>query len=498
MQASMTSPFQVVALLLAQVAHPASRLELRLDFANVAAGVALLAVALAAVALFFFRRRASDPTLVYFGLFCALYAVRLLINSVSFRALFDVSRHVWPYINWLITCTIIIPVSLFFYQVARERSKILFRWLLVAQIIFAVFGLLAAAFGVSLDRLFAANSAVVLGFMVVIMLYLIIDSARHGLPKRLSHEVRVLVAGFSIWLLFIVHANLLGLGILHGHNLEFLGFLAFVACLGYVAAYRTFANEEQLVAINKELNIARQIQSSTLPRSVPHLAGFDMAVRYAPMSAVAGDFYDFLSVDPHRLGILVADVTGHGVPAALIASMLKIALAAQAEHARDPARLLTGLNQALCGKFEEHFVTAAYLFVDLQQRILKYSAAGHPPMLMLSQDAGAARDVEENGLMLGMSLEAAYSVVQLPARAGDRCLLYTDGLLEAKNAAQEEYGKTRCREFMTKRRELPAANFADALLSDIAAFSGQASAGAQEDDITLLVLDIGPPTGDAC
>jgi len=497
MQAPMTTPLHAAALLLAQVAHPTTRMELRLDFANVAAGVALLAVALAAVALFFFRRRASDPTLIYFGLFCALYAVRLLINSVSFRALFDVSRHVWPYINWLITCTIIIPVSLFFYQIARERSKTLFRWLLVAQIVFALFGILAAAFGVSLDTLFAANSAIVLGFMVVIILYLIVDAVRHGLPKRLSHEVRVLAAGFSIWLLFIVHANLLGLGILHGHNLEFLGFLAFVGCLGYVAAYRTFANEEQLVAINKELNIARQIQSSTLPRTVPQLAGLNMAVRYEPLSAVAGDFYDFLSVDPHRIGILVADVTGHGVPAALIASMLKVAFAAQAEHASDPARLLTGLNQALCGKFAEHFVTAAYLFVDLQHRTLKYSAAGHPPMLMLSQDAGAAREVEENGLMLGMFPEAAYTAVEFPARPGDRCLLYTDGLFEAKNAGQEEYGKTRCREFMVKRRELPAPNFADALLSDIAAFSGQSAAGAQEDDITLLVLDIAPPGG-AC
>jgi sigma-B regulation protein RsbU (phosphoserine phosphatase) len=491
----MTAPFHRAALLLAQVGHPASRLELRLDFAYAAAGVALLAIALAAIALFFFRRRAGDPTLIYFGLFCALYAVRLLLFSAAFRNLFDESASFWLHINWLITCTIIIPVSLYFYQVVRERPKALLRWLLLAQIVFAVAGILASALGIRLSTLFAANSAVVLGFMAVIVLYLIVDTARHGLPKRLTHEVRVLVTGFAIWLGFIVHANLLGLRILHGYNFEFLGFLAFVSCLGYVAAYRTFANEQQLVAINQELNIARQIQSSTLPRSVPQLAGFDMAVRYAPMSAVAGDFYDFISVDPHRVGILVADVTGHGVPAALIASMLKVAFTAQAEHAHDPARLLTGLNQSLCGKFEEHFVTAAYLFVDLRERVLKYSAAGHPPMLLASQDTGRAREVEENGLMLGMFPEAAYSTAEIPARAGDRCLLYTDGLFEAQNAAREEYGKTRCREFMAKRRDLSAPKFADALLSDIAAFSG-AAAGAQEDDITLLVLDIGPALAD--
>src|SRR5258708_14926718 len=103
------------------------------------------------------------------------------------------------------------------------------------------------------------------------------------------------------------------------------------------------------------------------------------------MSAVAGDFYDFLVIDERRIGILVADVAGHGVPAALIASMLKVAFASQAAHADNPVRVLTGLNGALCGKFEEHFITAAYLFVDLEKSLLHYSAAGHPPLMLVSR-----------------------------------------------------------------------------------------------------------------
>src|ERR1700704_4331032 len=159
-----------------------------------------------------------------------------------------------------------------------------------------------------------------------------------------------------------LHANLLGIKILTGHNVEFLGFLVFVAALGYVSAYRTFANEERLIAINKELEIARRIQSFTLPQCVPTLAGLEIAARYAPMSAVAGDFYDFLCVDKKRVGILVADVPGHGMPAALIASMLKVAFASQAAHAHDPVRVLTGLNRSLCGRLERTSVTAALLF----------------------------------------------------------------------------------------------------------------------------------------
>ena len=152
-------------------------------------------------------------------------------------------------------------------------------------------------------------------------------------------------------------------------------------------------------------------------------------------------------------------------------------------------RVLTGLNGALCGKFEEHFVTAAYLFVDLEKSLLHYCAAGHPPLMLASRAAGKAREIEENGLMLGMFPEASYSSLEIHFSPGDRCLLYTDGLFEAKNAAQEEFGKARCKEFLETQLGIPAARFANALLDNIVGFSGHNSARAQEDDITLLVLD---------
>lgn len=477
------------ALLLAQAVVSFSRSELRWELANIAAAVVLLSVALAAIALFFVRRRTHDLTLIYFGVFCILYAVRLLVLRPSFRSLFDESRMFWDYINWVITCTIILPGGLFLYQVVGEHFRKFLRWLLAAQTVFAILGILAAVLGVSAAKLAVANNIMVLGSFVANALFLVARRRRSGPRKGLTHEIRILVVGFLVLLLFIVHANLLGLKILPGHNVEFVGFLVFVACLGYVSAYRTFANEERLVAINKELEIARRIQSSTLPQRVPTLAGLEIAARYAPMSAVAGDFYDFLCVDEKRVGILVADVTGHGVPAALIASMLKVAFASQAAHACDPARVLTGLNRSLCGKFEDHFVTAAYLFVDLEKSLLYYSAAGHPPLMLASRAAGKVREIEANGLILGMFPEAAYSSVEIRICPGDRCLLYTDGVFEAKNAAQEEFGKSRCKEFLETQRDIPAARFANALLDSIAGFSGHNFARPQEDDITLLVLD---------
>jgi len=485
----MSHASDTTTLLLAQTVASFSRSELLWELANIAAAVALLSIALAAVALFFFRRRTGDLTLIYFGLFCILYAVRLLALLISFRSLFDESRMFWNYVVWVITCTIILPFGLFLYQVADEHLRKFLRWLLIAQTVFAVFGILAAAFRVNPTKLFLANNIMMFGTFVAIALFLIASKWRPGPRQRLSREFRVFIAGFLVWMLFVVHANLLGLKILAGHNVEFVGFLVFVACLGFVSAHRTFANEERLLAISKELEIARRIQSSTLPQSVPTLVGLEIAARYVPMSAVAGDFYDFLPIDEKRVGVLVADVTGHGVPAALIASMLKVAFAGQEAHAHDPALVLTGLNRALCGKFEEHFVTAAYLFVDLEKSLLRYSAAGHPPIMLASRASGNVREIEENGLMLGMFPEAAYSSVEIHVATGDRCLLYTDGVCEAKNAAQEEFGKSRCKKFLETHGDITAAHFVSALLDRVAGFSGHGSARLQEDDITLLVLD---------
>jgi serine phosphatase RsbU (regulator of sigma subunit) len=363
--------------------------------------------------------------------------------------------------------------------------------MLVAQSAFALFGIVAPIFGVPRGILISINSAMVLGTVLIAVAYLAVTRLRSGSRPPLSRDVRIFAAGFAVWLLFVIYVNLGSLGFLPVIQIEFVGFLIFVACLAYVSATRTLANEEKLVEINNELKIAHGIQTSILPRSIPKLPRLDIAARYAPMSAVAGDFYDFLEVDAQHLGILVADVTGHGVPAALIASMLKIAFAAQAPHAADPAAVLSGLNRALCGKFDEHFVTAAYLFLDLQAGLLRYAAAGHPPMLSLPRQAVAAQEISENGLMLGLFPEAEYSGIERKINAGDRFLLYTDGVFEARNAAQEEYGRARCRQALVALRSLPAEAVTAALFDEVAEFSGLTNKNRpQEDDITLVVVDI--------
>ena len=243
--------------------------------------------------------------------------------------------------------------------------------------------------------------------------------------------------------------------------------------------------ERQLLAIRTELETAREIQRSILPGEVPAVAGLDIAARYIPMSAVAGDFYDFLTLDDGRLGILVADVSGHGMPAALIASMLKVAFAAQAEEADDPAAVLTGINRTLCGKFQGHYVTAAYALIDTANRTVRYAGAGHPAPIV-REGSGMARSVLENGLFLGYFPSATYSAMEIPFQEDDWLMLYTDGISETMDAAEEQFGEERLRRFLEAHSETTASMLADCLLQRLRAWRGREADQDPHDDLTLV------------
>ena len=252
-------------------------------------------------------------------------------------------------------------------------------------------------------------------------------------------------------------------------------------------AHQTVA--QQLLIMNSELEMARQVQLSILPRDLPHLCGLEIAARYLPMSSVAGDFYDFLVVDEKHIAILIADVSGHGLPSALIASMLQTAFASQLAWASDPVRVLSGLNQALHGKFERHFVTAAYVFVDIDKGMMSYAGAGHPPLLLWQSATQRVVQCEQNGLLLGPFADAEYSAAVFTLQMGDRILLFTDGIVETKNPSGVEFGTDRLRQALEAKHDLPANRFVDTLLYSLSNWSEQAIGPCQSDDITLLAID---------
>src|SRR6516165_8825128 len=249
----------------------------------------------------------------------------------------------------------------------------------------------------------------------------------------------------------------------------------------------------QLVEINRELEMARQIQLSILPRSTPKIQGLEIVARYLPMGSVAGDFYDFVVVDDKHVGILIADVSGHGLPSALIASMVESALTWQRPHASEPSRVLSGLNRAIYGKFEGHFVTAAYLFADMEKGTVTYAGAGHPPLLMWQPKLGRVIDLVENGLVLGLIENPDYSSVCFSPQQGDRIVMFTDGIVEATNSFGSEFGLARLRQILESKHDLPSGRFVDAVLYGLSSWSEHAIGSGQSDDTTLLGIDFKAP-----
>jgi sigma-B regulation protein RsbU (phosphoserine phosphatase)/two-component system sensor histidine kinase ChiS len=209
------------------------------------------------------------------------------------------------------------------------------------------------------------------------------------------------------------------------------------------------------------------------------------------MSRVAGDLYDFMPIGERGLGVLVADVAGHGAPAALIAAMVKVAFSAQRPHARQPVRLVGELNRILCANLKRDFVTALYLYVDLEQRRLIACSAGHPGPLLLR--GGSVRELEVRGVLLGRFADAAYQELAVELAVGDRLVAYTDGVVEARSPEGELYGAERLERAVVAGRDLALEAFADGLIEGARGFTRRPGREALDDDLTLVVLDVDSP-----
>jgi phosphoserine phosphatase RsbU/P len=269
------------------------------------------------------------------------------------------------------------------------------------------------------------------------------------------------------------------------------GLFILICCIGYAATRRVLANERRLASLGEEMRAAKRIQTSILPRATPKVGSFDIAVRYAPMADVAGDFYDFLLAGPACLGIVVADVAGHGVPAALVASMVKVALSSRTGEAENPGKMIAGLNSTLCGEAQGQYATAVYVYLDEKRRAGCYSAGGHPPALLWRSTTRTLLRLGGGGLLLGVRPGELYPQADFSLEAGDRLLIYTDGLLEAANPEGLEFGEARLEGLINEHQDLPAERFVERLLQEVLAWPGTGSSNLQADDITVVVVDVG-------
>jgi sigma-B regulation protein RsbU (phosphoserine phosphatase) len=427
------------------------------------------------------RLQRGAITLLTLGLFCQLYGVRLLTDQSQVQAAIGLTELQTAWVSAWVTYAINVPFTLFLQSVIGRGWRDSIRWALLIMTVFAVGAIVTELVLQQPFALTRLNSALILIALVVAVGNVWYAYRIRGVRTLLTDPI--VLAGGAVFFLFVLNENL----VYPGTDVEFIGWLVFVLCVGYVIARSVFREQAELAGVQRELETARRIQASLLPREIPALAGLDVAARYVPAAAVAGDIYDIVTIGTLRVGILVADVSGHGIPAALVASMVKLAFSAQADHADDPARVLTSMNQILCRHLEHSYVTAIYAVVDTERRTITIANAGHPPALLHRRGAATVEAQHEHGLMLGLFPDAQYANSYIEQfTTGDRLLLYSDGVSEARDRTGQFFDSERVAQWLPRIERTTAERFAKAALGELTAWT---STTRFEDDVTFVIVE---------
>jgi sigma-B regulation protein RsbU (phosphoserine phosphatase) len=249
--------------------------------------------------------------------------------------------------------------------------------------------------------------------------------------------------------------------------------------------------------LEQELHIARSIQMSLLPQGPMAVRGATVIAHCEPAREVGGDYYDFLPIDEHTIGILVADVSGKGTSAALYMAELKGIVLSLSQRYTSPRELLIEADRIISRHLDSRsFITVTYLVLDLEAATLRYARAGHCPLIFVPGPHAAARDPRlllPDGLVLGLQLDEGRTFarlleeVTLPVGRGDLFVLYTDGISEAMNVDGEFFGDTRLGAIVADHADLPPDELRERILREIGSFAGTAP---QHDDMTMVVLRV--------
>jgi serine phosphatase RsbU (regulator of sigma subunit)/Na+/proline symporter len=272
---------------------------------------------------------------------------------------------------------------------------------------------------------------------------------------------------------------------------EFVVLFANLAGLVGVALRNTRQTENLIAAREREreMQIARAIQLGLLPSRVPEIPGVAMAGTCLPAREVGGDYYDFLPTGVQSVDLVIADVSGHNVGAALIMTEVRTFLRAQAQQLPGAGAAIRALDEFLYEDLgrAELFVTMAYFRYDAATRLLSFACAGHPPPLILRAGPKSCEYIDAEGLILGVKRNVVFEEKQVLLKPGDILLLYTDGITEAENAEGEFFGEGRLCSLMQELHQLSPAELIEELLYQVRLFAGGKSFS---DDVTLVAMRV--------
>ncbi len=251
--------------------------------------------------------------------------------------------------------------------------------------------------------------------------------------------------------------------------------------------------KEKSKIIERDLMLAQMLQTEMLPKTTPNISGMEIAIYYKPMTEVGGDFYDFIYNEKknQNFGLLLTDVSGHGVPAAFITSMIKAIFHSELtlKIKNQPAKLITYMNKQLMNKTGDHFVTGCYCYFNQRKKKLHIANAGHTEVYKINRRFGELKKYRPGGTVMGYISDAVYEEDIIPFKSGDRFILYTDGLTEAKDENNIMFEK-QIEHFFYKHYQLETHIFLNTLLEKLKKHTGINKNDSFDDDVAIIVIDI--------
>ncbi len=247
---------------------------------------------------------------------------------------------------------------------------------------------------------------------------------------------------------------------------------------------------KRLDVLDNELKIAGEIQTDILPQSPPKMKELGIAVRYQPMHEVGGDFYQFDLLEEKLLAVLLADVTGHGIPAAMVSSMLEVIYYFSRGYAREPEQMLDSINRVMCRYSHGILLTANYLCIDLKRMTLTQSNAGHKAVLVWRKRTGELFVNKSVGRPAGVFTDSVYTAFSIPLEIGDRIIMHTDGITDSISREDTVRADEIFRDLVRQYQDSNAEEFADRVMAVAKELSKDSPDAGLKDDATLIVLDI--------
>jgi PAS domain S-box-containing protein len=247
--------------------------------------------------------------------------------------------------------------------------------------------------------------------------------------------------------------------------------------------------EEQNRRISVELDMAEKLQRSLLPKRFPQREGYHFASKYQPSNRIGGDFFDIIELKSGSIGVVIADVSGHGPAAALLTTMFKMSFQMYAQELTSPSGVLERLNREFCRLITTgEYITAFYFVLDTKEKRVVYAKAGHPYPMLYRMGSRSHELLDADGFFIGMFEEAVFEDMEISLDHGDRLLLYTDGVIEARNPAGGCFEIGHVQRILDERHDLSG----DALIEDIYQELLQfAQRDRFEDDLCMVLLSVG-------